>query len=448
MLLMLVILIFLTLVLYYVFLNRDFMSPSVVLFVMFIFSAFFGLLGNKKWNVEINIMTYVAVITGLIAFAFGEIFVDIIFHRGTVRRSYAQIESNGTYFKLPHTLISFFFIFGLVVFYIYFKKMNLIALSYGYSGGLSMLALSYAKSGLLEGANLGKVVSISVNLIYGLCYISIFAFCYNVNIVGKSVRKEIYFLLPVVPALLCHAVSGSRNGFITIIVYSFFCFFLLYYKTHTVVRRDFISLKKVIFIVGISFIAFYGLFQLLGIYLGKTGIRTPLEMLYLYAGSSIPALGKYLGEGIKNSTTFGSETFVGIVNWGHRLLGTPEGVKNLEHVRFSNSSTTNIYTCFREYIDDFGYAGSMCIMFFNGFLHKYYYNKIKKRKSVGILYVIYSYFMYYHVSSIFAASTTIYLLSSTQLSQFIWIVFFYCLFIKCFRKFDIVQETKKTKNNG
>lgn len=76
-------------------------------------------------------------------------------------------------------------------------------------------------------------------------------------------------------------------------------------------------------------------------------------------------------------------------------------------------------------------------MFLNGFLHKYYFEKIRKRQSIGLLVIIYSYFMYYHISSIFAASTTIYLLSNTQLSQFIWIVSVYVFMRKQYFKNDV-----------
>ena len=429
-----------TIALYYVFLNRNFLSPTFILFAMFIFCTFFAILGNQEWKVQIPDVTYVAIISGLFAFAAGEVCVDVAFNNGRVSRRFCHCENDSNYYSIPRSLPLIGALLGLIVFFMYFRKMNSIASSFGYSGAMSFMALSYAKAGLLEGASLGKGISTAVNLIYGIGFNAIFAFCYNINCCKKSTKQMWYILLPCIPQLLCYATSGSRNGFITIIVYAFFVYFITYYKTHDIASKRTMGIGKIMIIICGLLCAFYGLFQLLGVALGKTGVRTPLEMLYLYAGSSIPALGKYLGGGYKPSACFGNETFVGIVNWFHRFLGTPEGLKNFEHVRFANSSTTNIYTCFREYIDDFGYLGSIFLMFINGFLHKYYFEKIRKRKSIGLLVIIYSYFMYYHISSIFAASTTIYLLSNTQLSQFIWIVSVYLLMKKQYLKRDIASS--------
>lgn len=428
MLLMLIILIICTLFLYYILLNRDFLSPTFIIFAMFILCSFFALLGNESWGVDISLITYIAIFSGLFSFTFGEVFVDIAFHGGKVSRCFRQCPDGNRYYKFPRIVILIVLIVGIFVFYMYFRKMNAIASSFGYSGGLSFMALSYAKAGLLDGAVLGKVLSTSVNLVYGIGFNCIFALCYNVLVCNRKTKRECCLLLPVIPQLLCYAVSGSRNGFITITVFTFFCFFLLYYKTHDIKNKKSIGIKKVIVIIAVVFFAFFELFQFLGVFLGKTGVRTPLEMLYIYAGSSIPALSKYLSGGVVKSASIGNESFVGIANWFYRLFGTVEGLKNFEHIRFANTSTTNIYTCFREYIDDFGYIGSCFIMFVLGFVHKYYYEKIKRRKNAGLLVILYSYFMYYHVSSIFAASTTIYLFSNTQLSQMIWIVGIYFVF--------------------
>lgn len=416
--------------LYYVFLNRNFLSPTLILFVMFILCTFFAILGNKEWKVVIPDITYFIILSGLFAFAAGEITVDVIFNNGRVSRRFNQHENDGTFYCIPRLFSFVMTFFGIVVFYLYFRKMNLIASSFGYLGSMSFMALSYAKAGLLDGASLGKGISTAVNLVYGIGFNCIFVFCYNVNCCKKAAKRELHILLPCIPHLLCYAISGSRNGFITIISFAFFIYIITYYKTHDITNKKTMGIGKVMVIICVLLCLFYALFQLLGIALGKTGVRTPLEMLYLYAGSSIPALGKYLQEGIQTSACFGNETFVGIVNWFHRFFGTPEGLKNFEHVRFANSSTTNIYTCFREYIDDFGYIGPVFLMFISGFLHKYYFEKIRKRKSIGILLIIYCYFMYYHISSIFAASTTIYLLSNTQLSQLLWIVLVYFLMQK------------------
>lgn len=422
--------------LYCVFLNRNFLSPTMVLFAIFIVCTFFAMLGNQEWEVKIPDVTYSVILSGLYAFAAGEVTVDLVFNNGKVSRRFVQCEDSGAYYCIPRLLVVFTTIAGVVVFYLYFRKMNTIASAYGYSGAVSFMALSYAKAGLLDGANLGKGISTAANLVYGIGFNCIFAFCYNINCGRKHVNGEIYILLPCIPQLLCYAVSGSRNGFITIISFAFFVYFITYYKTHDIKKKGTMGIGKIIVIISIVLYVFYGLFQLLGIALGKTGVRTPLEMLYLYAGSSIPALGKYLGGCGQKSACFGNESFVGIVNWFHRFFGTPEGLKNFEHMRFANSSTTNIYTCFRAYIDDFGYLGSILIMYLNGFIHKYYFEKIRKRISVGLLVIIYSYFMYYHISSIFAASTTIYLLSNTQISQFIWIISVYLLMRKQFIRND------------
>ena len=295
-----VVLVISTVALYYVFLNRNFLSPTLVLFAMFIFCTFFAILGNQEWKVEIPDITYIAIMSGLFAFAAGEITVDITFNNGRVSRRFNQCENDGNFYNIPFVLSIMTACFGVFVFYLYFRKMNAIASSFGYSGAMSFMALSYAKAGLLDGASLGKGISTAVNLVYGIGFNCIFAFCYNINCSKKATKKELYMLLPCIPQLLCYAVSGSRNGFITIISYAFFVYFITYYKTHDITSKKTMGIGKVMVIICALLCAFYGLFQLLGVALGKTGVRTPLEMLYLYAGSSIPALGKYLRGGYRH----------------------------------------------------------------------------------------------------------------------------------------------------
>ena len=409
----------------------DFMSPAFILFLVFSFSSFMGILGNQEWGVNIRLATIAVVLMGLISFFVGEVFVDQLGANMGVR--IYKMDYSKKYYKVKWLYILIFLVVGLVVFYFYYKKINEIASLYGYRGEMSFSSLSYAKLGLGEGAQIGTVLTIAVNIVYAVGYCCIYMFCYNVTICNMLKRKNFYLLLPIIPQLLCNSISGSRNGFITVFVVFFFCYNLMYYKVNgfSFRAKDLSKLFKILIIV---LPLFYLVFQLLGIFLGKTSVRTPLEMLYLYTGSPMPALGKYMNTGVQNSEFIGQETFVGIANWIHRIFGTPAGVKIFEHVRFANDSTSNIFTCFRGYLDDFGYFGYFLVPMVCGFAYKFYYLKIKTTRKIGIGILIYSYFIYYLVSDVFACSTTIYFLSSAQLSQFLWIFIMYYLFKKlCYR---------------
>ena len=331
MIILTIILTFMLIAYYYIFCKKDILSPTLILFAAFTFTSFFGVLGNTNWNVNISVSIYFIVISGLIAFALGEITIKISNSVKEIDECVFNRYEKKNY-KISIGIIVLFTLFGMIIFYLYLKKMNVIASKYGFLGSLSFSALEYAKVGLSDGVDIGYI-SYLVNFVYATGYVSIYCFCYESILNKDTIKQNIYLLMPCIPQLLCHAISGSRNGFITFIVYFFFCYFLIYYKVYPRKDKDTISTRKIIAIIVSSMIVFFALFQFLGEFLGKTGVRTPLEMLYLYTGSSIPALSKYVENGVIHSNFFGSESFVGIVNHFHRIFGTPAGVKVLNHVR-------------------------------------------------------------------------------------------------------------------
>lgn len=209
-------------------------------------------------------------------------------------------------------------------------------------------------------------------------------------------RIKWFLILPFIALFIMGFVQVGRAGFMLILfqVYIAILFRILYknsmdggmtLKEHRLIMKSFILI-----------------FVVLLIFIGGDMLR---KQDFTFDFSSINIFRQYLFGGISAFDTFlykreFSETEYGLGKYTFSALYDMLGIsKNefgvyLEYLKVSDKDkfTTNIFTAFRQFIDDFGIAGACFFMFLSGIVSNYYYNHAVKGhiKAISVSIVIYT----------------------------------------------------------
>lgn len=170
-------------------------------------------------------------------------------------------------------------------------------------------------------------------------------------------------------------LTGGRQLFMYLIIFSMVSCFLVYRKKH----RGEGSLRKELTGIGIAIAVFSFCFLGLGVINGKIGANAScLKVLVHYAGTNISAFDVFINEMcIPDNPYIGSTTLTNIYRFLYAcgVNIPPFSQYNTTFTVFSSVST-NVYTAFYRYINDFGYFGCGLVTFLIGFFYTYMYKKM------------------------------------------------------------------------
>lgn len=188
-----------------------------------------------------------------------------------------------------------------------------------------------------------------------------------------------FLVLPFIALFVMGFVQVGRAGFMLILFQIYIAvLFGIFYKNY--VSKKFI--KKETNLIYKSFIL---IFVILVVFVGGDMLR---KQDFSFDISSVEVFRQYLFGGISAFSTFLSKRELTEIEYGYGrytfsalydMLGISKnefGVY-LKYLRISSKEytlTTNIFTAFRQYIDDFGIFGSCIFMFIFGGISNYFYN--------------------------------------------------------------------------
>ena len=402
----------------YLLTGRDILSPFIVVCAMFTLSTFFAVIMTPDWNLQLSAITIVVIVVGIIMFGFGEFTVRWVHEKDrNFRSSDEEIVKEEIRIAPGKT---FLVIIGLVVLtLVYFQKIYAISLLAGNDKGFSGM-LEYARILIIQqGINPGFLLNQLFRVSTCIAYLYIFVILYRR--IYSGIRKfEFLYYLPIILYLFLAFLSTSRTYFTQITIYALIIGFLLYYKKG---KRISVKNRKIIKVATISVLVFFTFFSILGFSTGKTqdaGVAGMFETISYYIGGSISALDNYLNNPPVGSGFFGSETLYIVYNTLNTLgFNVPIFPLPLESIHGGNISS-NVYTALRRYIQDYGYAGMMFILYLLGALYGLAYLLMKNSKKNGLNIIFYATFFYPIVeiaieerffSDILSAATFIKLLS-------------------------------------
>lgn len=407
----------LLLVFNYLFSQRDILSPTVVMTVMFIISTVFALINARNWNIDYDPLATFYILTGIIVFS-----IPILISANKIKPTSEIV----TYRKLSISTwkVVFAILLDIIIVHLYKKEMYSIAAQLGYSGEHLQWFIRNLTN--YEGSmEFSAILRVLVRFIDITAYIFLFTFINN-SLYKVVEKREILLLIPVFIFIYKTSLTGGRQDIIKLVVAAVVQIYIL--------QKAKLGWKKVIsgrymlvgmtgLLVGIpSF--YYGLFLV-----GRTTTRTLMESVSTYIGGPIQHFNQFIQNPVPASKYIGSETLVPILN----MLGDAGIIDyhSTVHLEFRKLGSTigNVYTFFRRPLHDFGPIGMYLFVFFIGILFSYlYYIIIRSRRRSDIWdmnVMIYSYLFYW----IFLSSIDQYSMTIISMFTLIAIILFYLLSI-------------------
>ena len=415
----------------YVINGFDYIVPSFFMIGSFMLSALISLVAADRWQ-SIRFNTMITILLGITAFSIGDfIGSKLNFHIRIQKIKIAlpffknkKTESLNASIDISKYLILFVCLFMLVIDFFYFKYIYALSVAAGNTQGYSQM-FEYARRAVVNSRYNAPPMAMWLqhgNIITEcLGYIFLYVFIYNI-IIAKKVNY--LYLFPCVLYLANLMTSTAR-----IDVINFVCAIIIFYSVLSLKKnKKNLQLKpKIIAYAVIAIVAILISFRLLGYLTGKSSSRELWTDISTYGGSSIPALDAYLNSPKIPNEFFGQETLNRLyaVLRGLHLTNVKSYETTLPFIVFPDGSSTNIYTGFRRYIQDYGYIGMSFILLLMGLLYGAINKAVKKSKNIGVGVIIYAYF-FYPVVMTFVDER--FLISFTSLSMIYHIIYFLIIY--------------------
>lgn len=389
-------------------LKTDIVNPGFVVPFVFFVSTCCAIYNQSYWEFEIGEETFAILVSGvvlyvvvsLIAYKLG-LLITIRTNREPRYEIYNTLEP--IVVGIPKVILLTGFQFVSTVLY-YREVMRVVSSNGGSTISLALTLSSYKL--LTHFQNIDDEVTGLVSQMYQLTSIIGLVFTYIViyNFVAqKKVRK--INLVPIVVYIISIVLSGNRLSIIRLALVVLVLYFILWHRKNGWHRKiKMLTLLKTMLLLVAVLALFVGLRTVIG---KSDSDKDPLYYLTSYAGGSIPLFDLFVKDPISKSVIFGKETLYYI----NQFIGSKFGIDSLDYSfaaefrRIRGITLGNVYTAFRAYYYDFGYAGMLLCTALHSFFFSTLYALIRKRSSrkehLGIdiplclfLRVSYSYFLF------------------------------------------------------
>lgn len=386
----------------YRFFNKDFLSPTIISTISFVFSFVCAMIGMFSWNFvkKIDVTTILIFIIGIIAFFAGEILSRKIFF--SMQKEKNKKEKTKNIYHIPRIILILLLFFVIVTTVLLIYEVIRVCNSYGFTGGsfTKILAFYRTKSGLFSSE--AYTSSIKINFFVGQMQkacnaINIIVFVYAINKIfaSKSINKInglIIFFTIIICLFQTILFNGGRSIMFHYIV-GYLGIFVFYY--FLVYRKKF---NKKVFII--SFITLFSMIAIYYIMLPLVGRNTKHNFIKYNTfsfGTSIPSLNLYIQEDNSHSKLFGEKTFTGVY-YTLNKFGIIDYTKPQTHEWYSfaddGTLSSNTFTSLRSYYKDFGMIGVFILQFIFGLVITFLYLKVRY-SDMQILHIIY--FNYFYI---------------------------------------------------
>ena len=373
--------------------GKDLFSPSAILCEVFILSTIACIFNIDKWGVDLCGETVAVILGGNFIF----ILVSTIIHRlyRKKRKNIKKKKEDLKYINI-NAVVLMLTIIGYLVFSVLFIKANMSALGeFNQGEGLSQAMASYRYETIQEGSSLSSWL-VAANTFFNIgVYILIYIFVNNI-IVNRKNKNNYFLLLPVALYLFSSIFTTERSTILLVFIYTLFIVYSLLNRKYQFMEK---VNKKYIFRGILAVIIFLALFGGMRALFGRNDNRSIFDHITYYAGNSIESLDLFIKHPLE-SKQFGEETFrnfrrhlskYGIVE--KTLMETPY----LEFRRDANGNMAgNVYTAYRCYIYDFGYASIIPFQILLAIFYGIWYEKLSCRKlkrGIDLSYILFTWFI-------------------------------------------------------
>ena len=384
---LLILIIIFTIIAYFIE-KRDIFSPAVLLCAGYLVACMSCAFNIKKWGVELRLNTMGLILVGILFFAFGVFFIDLISRKKSLK---ANEMSSIEIIELSWSKIIFFAVFDSIVLFLSIKDM--LKISGGWLSTFNQTMNQFRMAYSYTDTSVNPIVVQLMKISKGAAYTFLYVFFNNISITnkGKKIKNNIKYLIPVVIYLVLTLFRGGRLNIIMMMVAGLFMY---YFTWHRKLGWDKTISGKFIKRFIISFVVFTLIFFGTRELVGRQSQSTLIDYVTMYFGGSFQLLDQYLNT--SNLNIVGAETFPGIQQSLYKLgIGNEVIHKSLE---FRTTPTGiylgNIYTGLRRFYHDYGWWGLIIMQFIYGALFEFLYIKIKRIKILNtnnlFLVIIYS----------------------------------------------------------
>ncbi len=415
----------------YIVFQKDLTAPPFIFCGLYLFSITMVLINKDVWQVAISDETFIVFVSG------GLIFIVLgLFFRG--RRPGRNVWANtGSLdaIEISNFVTGIIIIFSIVAGYMQYQANMEIAVKIGASGSSALVVAA-----VREATSYGTEINIPSYIIQMNKILSIFAYVWlfiyiNNGVVCARDWRRLEKLMPVCIYLGSNLLSGNRLLFLYIAGAGFIYYYLMIAFNHGITINSGKILRRVLALFILLMIGFYGI-RLLA---GRVGSEDSalLQYISLYAGGPIKLFDMFL-EAPVISDLWGKETFISIHKnlqaWG--MEDYPVYIAHKEFREVNGVGVGNVYTAYRAWFADFGFAGIAILggavaVFYNYFYYKLRFSTLNHHRFSLLIYgymssglflhsiddVFYPYFASLGFASIFLIFYIVYYFTIKQRSK-------------------------------
>ena len=370
--------------------DKDVLSPSCTMCIMFMLSTVFAILNIEKWDIMLSFASLSILSSGILVFCISNCVFKRCFLKDDIGESLLSKECysvNPISDQPQICLLLLFLVFNLLVSAWYYLAVNRFVGNSGLS--LGSLAAQYRE---IRTAELAKGVSADaegallnqlLKIVKASGYVAAFFLVKPISDGNRmSFFRKMILILIVASSLFQLVLVASRSGFIM-----FFCFVLIVayimwnqkYKWENDLSRNIVGIGLLGIVIGIP--AFYYSASLIG----RSSNIGIWDYVSLYIGAPIQLFDEYVSAPVAR-LSFGEESLVGISKLLSFLgFGMMSKSYNLEG-RILGQYDSNVYTFFRRPLHDFGLIGMYIFTILVALLfHIFTMERLLKKKKMLIL---------------------------------------------------------------
>lgn len=371
MLLILFTILFLFFLLTFIISETDIISPPVLVTAGFLISGLFALfLVGPLWSGELSVDTLFVYTVGISAFLVGYYVIYSVVggkskHHSTV---YEEI-------CLGNIFIVFYIITSVMIGYLYYRTIIGIVGNYGtWTEIMARYRLRSAYGNTIQAtASIPGYISVSRMFLQSGAYVLTYVLAQN-WVVKRKVDKRIIIALLV--DIVASMIAAQRLDVVRIPIAFMTFYFIIKKKSGDMVSSEKTRLYIRYVALGIIVLAaFAGVKSVVGRNASDIDV---ISYLSKYIGGPIPLFDDFLKNPIRNKSVLGMESFWGIYNVLYSLTGNENFLYDytLEFRTISGTNMGNVYSAFRMYYADFGFAGVVILPLVMGGIFAVLYSSV------------------------------------------------------------------------
>lgn len=369
--------------------NKDYLRPSILYGCGFVVSGLFLVFSYGTWKYTLSLTTIILITLSHVILYFGEGTALRIMIGSTRKRTVSTHDMPGALLTGQQINVRrkvFIVVSVVIALVLAVLRVTTIRMSNELYGVGDYYLSSYRAYGVSE---LSDNILIKVTELVS----SAFAY-YYLYVFFISGKKKKAYLIPILLCFISDVLSSSRSG----IIYRIFVCTLLWVCVNRIKRKSVrLTKHEKRRIVAILFVGLV-IFALVGYLTGKTQRGGFFDSISVYTAGSLPALDIFM-KGYDGSHEFGFYTFESI-----KRIMEIIGIKityNLSYYSHGTFTTwgsnlsTNVYTCLRAYLLDYGYIGTMILFYILGIVYGGLYKHTMRNNTNPCKQVIYSMLVFY-----------------------------------------------------